>query len=152
MKGTRDWGDMNYDVFTPAGGAGIHTSAMSDESFEILCSRPGAVRWTMALTGEITDISDSIYEVRGLTAEQAKVQAADEIHPPASLQTSLEYFEGFSRALVEGRVPEPFHADLEYFHVDGSTVLCEVMALPVLDDGGQVVELIGVSAPKRSAS
>lgn len=140
---------MKYDVFPPRGVPRIHTSAMSDEAFDVLCSRPGAVRWTMALTGEITEISDSIYEVRGLTAEQAKVQAADEIHPPASLQRSLEYFEKFSRALLEGCVPEPFHADLEYFHVDGSTVLCEVMALPVVDDAGRVIQLIGVSVPKR---
>lgn len=122
---------------------------MSEESFDALCSRPDAVLWTMAVTGEITDISDSIFGVRGLTPEEAKVQAADQIHPPASLQTSLDYFERFSRALVERRVPEPFHADLEYFHADGWTVLCEVMVRPVLNDDGDIVELAGVSVPKR---
>jgi len=124
---------------------------MTQETFEALCARPGAVRWTMALSGEITAISDSIFDVRGLTPEEAKLQPADRIHPPASLQVSLDYFEKFSRALLEGHAPEPFHADLEYFHVDGSLVPCEVMALPVLDDNGEVLELIGVSVPKRSA-
>lgn len=133
----------------PKGVPRIHTSAMSDEAFALLRSRPDAVRWTMALTGDITDISGSIYEVRGLTAEQAKEQSADQIHPPASLQVSLDYFEKFSRAMLEGRVPPPFHDDLEYYHVDGSTVLCEVMALPVLNDDGEVVELVGVSVPKK---
>jgi PAS domain S-box-containing protein len=135
--------------FAAEKGCDVHTSGMTNEAFEALAARPDAVRWTMALTGEITEISDSIFNVRGLTSEEAKVQAADQIHPPASLQTSLAYFERFSRALLEGRVPEPFHADLEYFHVDGSLVPCEVMALPVLDDNGQVRELIGVSVPKR---
>ena len=121
---------------------------MSDPTFQALSDRPDAVRWTMALTGEVTAISDSIVDVRGLTPDEAKAQTADQIHPPASLQVSLEYFERFSRAMLEGRVPEPFHADLEYFHADGSTVLCEVMAMPVLDDEGEVVELIGVSVPK----
>ena len=121
---------------------------MSEARFQSLSARPDAVVWKMALTGEIVDIGDAIYDVRGLTPEQAKAQTADRIHPPASLQISLDYFERFSRALLEGRVPEPFHADLEYFHADGSTVLCEVMAMPVLDDEGEVVELIGVSVPK----
>lgn len=125
---------------------------MTQEKFDSLCARPDAVRWTMALSGEITDISDSIMQVRGLTPEEAKMQPADRIHPPASLQASLDYFEKFSRALLEGRAPEPFHADLEYFHVDGSLVPCEVMALPVRDDNGEVLELIGVSVPKRSAA
>ena len=102
----------------------------------------------MALTGEITHISDSILDVRGLTPEQAQAQGADQIHPPASLQISLDYFERFSRAILEGQVPEPFHADLEYFHADGSLVPCEVMALPVLDESGGVIELMGVSVPK----
>lgn len=122
---------------------------MTDEAFEALAARPDAVRWTMALTGEITEISDSIFQVRGLTPQEAKAQAADQIHPPASLQTSLAYFERFSRALLEGRVPESFHADLEYIHANGSLVPCEVMALPVLSEGGEVLELIGVSVPKR---
>lgn len=125
------------------------TSAMTNETFDALASRPDAVRWTMALTGEITQISDSIFDVRGLTAEEAKVQAADQIHPAASLQISLDYFEKFSRTLLEGKIPDPFHAELEYFHADGSLVPCEVMALPVLNDVGEVVELIGVSVPKH---
>jgi len=130
-----------------------HTSAMADDprsDFQELTARPGAVTWTMALTGEITDISDSIYQVRGLTPEQARTQPADQIHPPASLRISLDYFEKFSRALLEGRVPEVFHADLEYFHADSSTVLCEVMAVPLLDGHGMVVALEGVSAPKAA--
>ena len=101
------------------------------------------------MTGEITFISESIIDVRGLTPDEAKVQAVDQIHPPASLRVSLDYFERFSRAMLEGRVPEAFHADLEYIHANGSTVLCEVMALPVLNDAGEVVELVGVSVPKK---
>lgn len=122
---------------------------MTNETFSALCQRPDAVRWTMALTGEITEISDSIYDVRGLTPQEAKTQSADQIHPPASLQVSLAYFEKFSRALMEGNVPAPFHADLDYLHVDGSLVPCEVMALPVVGERGEVVELIGVSVPRR---
>jgi hypothetical protein len=116
-------------------------------TFDELCEAPGAVRWTMAVSGDITFISESIVDVRGIMAEEARIQAPDQIHPPSSLRVSLDYFEKFSRALIEGRVPEAFHADLEYFHRDGTTVLCQVMAVPVLGEGGEVIELAGVSVP-----
>lgn len=110
-----------------------------------LCARPGAVVWRMALTGEILEISDTIEQVRGITAQEARAQGPDQIHPPSSLAVSLGYFERFSRDLIEGRVPGVFHADLEYYRRDGSTVWCEVMALPELGAQGEVVALRGVS-------
>lgn len=110
----------------------------------------------MALTGEILDITDTIETVRGITPDEARAQSADQIHPPSSLAVSLGYFERFSRDLIEGRVPGPFHADLEYYTRDGSTVWCEVFALPELDAAGQVAALRGVSValaePRREAA
>jgi PAS domain S-box-containing protein len=118
-----------------------------DDVYTALCDQPNAVIWRMALTGEILEVSDSIEAVRGITPEEARAQGPDEIHPPSSLAVSLGYFERFSRDLIEGRVPAPFHADLEYYTRDGSTVWCEVLALPELDDAGQVTALRGVSVP-----
>ena len=116
-----------------------------DARFTSLCSQPGAVIWRMALTGEILEISDTIEEIRGISAQEARTQGPDQIHPPSSLAVSLGYFERFSRELIEGRVPGAFHADLEYYRRDGSTVWCEVLALPEMDHEGQVVALRGVS-------
>ncbi len=124
------------------------TNQIDDPIFQALESTPNAVLWTMALTGDITYISPSIEQVRGLTPEQAISQTADQIHPPESFQISLSYFEKFGRALLAGEVPENFHADLGYYHVDGTIVVCEVMAVPVVNDSGAVVELRGVSVPK----
>lgn len=104
----------------------------------------------MALTGEITFISPEIESVRGITPEQAKAQTADQIHPPDSLRRSLAYFEQFSRDLLAGRSPSPFHEHLEYFRADGSTVWCEVMALPIADPNGTISELRGVSVERES--
>ena len=49
---------------------------MSDPTFEALSTRPDAVLWTIALSGAVTDISDSIVDVRGLAPDKAKVQTA----------------------------------------------------------------------------
>lgn len=122
-----------------------------DLEFDRLAAMPDAVSWVMALTGVITEISPSIEAVRGLTPQEAMAQGADEIHPPSSLKVSLAYFERFSVELLAGRIPEPFHADLEYLHKDGSSVWCEVYASPVVDDHGHVIELRGVSVPVNRA-
>lgn len=124
----------------------IEQAESEHPEFGRLAAVPDAVVWTMALTGAITDISPSIEAVRGLTVEEAKAQGGDQIHPPSSLKVSLGYFERFSVDMLAGKVPGPFHADLEYFRKDGSTVWCEVYAFPVVVDG-QVTELRGVSAP-----
>lgn len=104
----------------------------------------------MSLAGEITFISPEIEHVRGITPEQARAQTAEQIHPPDSLRRSLAYFEQFSRDLLEGRSPSAFHEHLEYFHADGSTVWCEVMAMPVTDANGDITELRGVSVERQS--
>lgn len=129
----------------------VHTRAVTspdaDTIYTGLCEQPNAVIWRMALTGEILEVSDSIAVVRGISPDEARTQGPNEIHPPSSLAVSLGYFERFSRDLIEGRVPGPFHADLEYFTRDGATVWCEVLALPELDPAGQVTSLRGVSVP-----
>lgn len=120
-------------------------------AYERLAAEPDAVTWTMALTGAITEISAAIEAVRGLTVAEAMAQSGEEIHPPSSLKVSLGYFERFSVDMLAGRVPEAFHADLEYYRKDGSTVWCEVYAFPVVVDG-RVTELRGVSVPVERAS
>ena len=112
-----------------------------------LCQRPLAVLWTMAPTGEITQISDSILEVRGLTPAEAMAQSADQILTTESMTVSLSYFEQFNKWLLAGETPEAFHAELDYFHKDGHIVKCEVMSVPIFGDDGSVIELRGVSSP-----
>ncbi len=99
------------------------------------------------MTGEVVDVSDTVEDVRGITADEARSQSVDQIHPPESLRASLAYFEKFSREVLAGRTPPPFHGDLGYLHADGSVVWCEVVAIPRLNDMGAVVALDGVSVP-----
>jgi PAS domain S-box-containing protein len=130
----------------------MHTFSMdfaeNDSSFDSLSSIPGAVLWTMSPAGEITYISETILQVRGITPEEALAQSPDQIHTQNSLRDSLAYFEQFSRDVIAGRVPEPFHGDLEYIHKDGSIVVCEVMAVPEFDSDGVLTQLRGVSVEK----
>jgi PAS domain-containing protein len=120
----------------------------SGMGFVELCSIPGAVLWSMSPTGAITEISDSILQVRGITPEEAMAQTPDQTLTQSSIRVSLAYFEQFSRDVLAGRVPEPFHGDFEYLHKDGSIVVCEVMAVPEFDSEGVLTQLRGVSVAK----
>ena len=118
-----------------------------EANFDALIAEPLAVRWEMSAAGAITSISDSVLRARGFTPEQAAGQAINEIHPPESMRESLAYFEAFSRAVLEGRRPEPFEGELDYWCADGSSARFAVVALPIIADSGEVIGLRGVSAP-----
>jgi PAS domain S-box-containing protein len=123
------------------------TESGSNAAFEELAKNPLAVLWTMSLSGEIAEVSDSIFAVRGLTPEEAKAQSPDQIHPPESIQRSLAYFEYFSRTLLAGEIPEAFSATLDYIHKDGSVVPCQVIAEVMVSAEGLPTGLRGVSVP-----
>lgn len=124
-------------------------NSAEDALYDELCSIPRAVRWTMNSMGEITYVSPSVEQLRGITPELAKTQQIHEIHPPESMRASLAYFEQFSIDVLERRQPQAFHGRLDYYCADGSTVSCDVIAIPVVDQDGHVLELRGVSAPVK---
>lgn len=128
----------------------LHTSPVTtpESLFDDLCAEPNAVKWTMSAAGAIDYISSEVEGVRGISPEAAMAQSGDQIHPAESLAVSLAYFEGFARDLIEGRVPATFHDHLEYNCADGSTVWCEVVAMPIMNTDGSLQELRGVSAPR----
>lgn len=125
-------------------------SIETDPEFIRLSRSPDAVHWTMALSGAITYVSDSVRDVRGFSPEEAMAQSGDEILTPQSLATSLGYFEELTLVLQSGEAPEPFRGRFEYRCADGSTVWCEVVAGLVVLPSGDLSELRGVSVPVPS--
>lgn len=118
---------------------------LSEERHRLLAENAMDVIWTMAADGRITYVSPSVESLRGLTPAEAMGQPIEAIHPPASAALSLEYFTQLQADLQAGRPPRSFRGELEYFCKDGSTLWMDVIALPLLDDQGQFVELLGVS-------
>ena len=99
----------------------------------------------MAPDGRVTHVSPAIMQVRGYTPEEAMAHTIDETLTPESAARSTAYFIGMLEAIAQGRRPDPFRGDFEYKCKDGSTYWTEVMAFPVLDTQGQLVELVGVT-------
>jgi len=121
-------------------------TSVSDE-YARQAARPNAVLWSMAPSGQIVEISPSIEVVRGYTVDEALAHGPAEMLTPASLHTSLQYFETMSVEILAGRTVPPFQGQMEYLCKDGSTVVCDVYAEPIFDADGQMTELRGVSSP-----
>jgi diguanylate cyclase (GGDEF)-like protein/PAS domain S-box-containing protein len=137
--------DAQQDLLGPLGAASDAEMALAEQRHRILAENTRDVVWAMGLDGSITYVSPAIEYVRGLTPQEAMSQPLAQIHPPASAARSAAYFTAFAVAVAAGRVPEPFHGELEYYRADGSTVWCEVQCFPVVGPDGRVAELLGVS-------
>ncbi len=118
---------------------------ISEERHRVLTDSARDVVWTMSPDGRITYISPAIEKVRGFTPAEAMAQRMDEIMPPESMARSVGYFTQMLATIQAGGVPPPFRGDMEYKCKDGTTFWTEVLAYPVLDAKGGLVELLGVT-------
>lgn len=118
---------------------------VSEGRYRLLLDSARDVVWTIAPDGRVTYVSPAILALRGFTPEEAMAHTLDETLTPDSAARSSAYFMEMLTAVREGRKPAPFRGDFEYKCNDGSTVWTEVLAFPVLDEAGQLVELLGIS-------
>ena len=116
-----------------------------DERSEVpLGELPTDVLWRMALEGTIEFVSSEVYEVRGITAEEAKAQMLEQILTPESATNSAAYLQALAEAASKGEELVPFSGFLTYLRADGSTYECEVEAVPQVGEDG-TVKLLGIS-------
>jgi PAS domain S-box-containing protein len=105
---------------------------------------PTDVMWRMALDGTIEFVSSEVYEVRGISAEEAKAQMLEQILTPESAKNSAAYMQALAEAASKGEELIPFTGFLTYLRADGSTYECEVQAVPQAGEDG-TVKLLGIS-------
>ena len=105
---------------------------------------PTDVLWRMALDGTIEFVSSEVYEVRGISAEEAKAQMLEQILTPESATNSAAYLQALAEAASKGEELVPFSGFLTYLRADGSTYECEVEAVPQVGEDG-TVKLLGIS-------
>ncbi len=117
----------------------------SEQRYRLLSEHASDVIWTMTPDGRITSLSASVEKARGFTVEEAMNQPLEEILAPASQGEVVRYFEALHRAMAEGRQPEPYRGEQQYLRKDGSIFWADVIACPITDAEGRVVEILGVS-------
>jgi PAS domain S-box-containing protein len=116
----------------------------NDRSAVPLGELPTDVMWRMALDGTIEFVSSEVYEVRGISAEEAKAQMLEQILTPESAINSAAYMQALAEAASKGEDLMPFTGFLTYLRADGSTYECEVQAVPQVGEDG-TVKLLGIS-------
>ena len=103
------------------------------------------VIWTIAPNGSITYVSPAIQTLRGIDQKTARNQRLDEIHPPESAQKNIDYFTYMLGEISQGRKPDPFMGEMDYYHANGSIITTEVYAVPLFDQDGKFMFLAGLS-------
>lgn len=120
----------------------LHTS---ERRHRLLAESANDVIWTMTPAGRITFVSNSVERMRGLSPEEAMRQPLQEILTPSSQALVLDYLRRLQADIAAGKPPQGFRGDVEYYCRDGSVLWTEVRVMPLLDDGGRVLELLGVT-------
>ncbi len=118
---------------------------ISEKRHRLMANLANDVIWTMSPQGVVTYVSPSVEAVRGFTPAEAMQQSIEETLTPASQALSLGYFTQLHADIQAGHVPQNFKGELEYLCKNGSTLWTEVMASPILDAQGLVIEVLGVS-------
>ena len=116
-----------------------------EQRHRLLADYANDVIWTMGLDGSITYTSPAVFKLRGLTPEEAMQQTIDQILTPDSQAVSTQYVIDVLQAAQRGETPKNFHGELEYYRKDGSTFWTEVLAFPLADAQGALIEILGVT-------
>jgi PAS domain S-box-containing protein len=118
---------------------------VSEERYRVLAENARDVIWTTSAAGELTYVSPSVEQVRGLDPAEALRQSLEEILAPESRAIVAAYLDRVRHALASGATPDIFRGELEYRHKDGSTLWTEVFAAPLLGADGSLREIVGVT-------
>lgn len=118
---------------------------ISEQRHRYLADNARDVVWVMKLDGTVSYVSPAVMTVRGLTQAEAMAQTLDQILTPDSQIVVMDYFRRLHESVQNGTPPEKFRGENEYWRKDGSTFWSEVMAYPILDDAGNIVEILGVT-------
>ena len=119
--------------------------SLAEQRHRLLAEYASDVIWTMSLTGEVTYVSPAVFKLRGITPEEAMQQSLEEALTPPSQALSIQYFTDVLTAAQKGEVPKNFKGEMEYIRKDGSTFWTEVLAFPLLNEQGTLLEVLGVT-------
>jgi len=121
--------------------------AASEQRYRLIAENASDVIWTTDLNLNYTYVSPSVERVRGTSAEEMIGRPVSDF---LSDVCSEQVGEAFARELL--RIDEPgclircgVTMELEVKHKDGSLLICEARATPLIDSSGEVVGVLGVT-------
>ena len=123
----------------------------SEERFRLVADHALDNIWTMDLNHRLRYISPSIQTLVGYTVEEYLALTPEQQLMPGSLAVALDYFVGLDERLAAGQpVAEyVFRNEIELRAKDGTGIWTEIIANPLVDEAGRMVELAGVTRDIR---
>lgn len=118
----------------------------SESNYRLLAQNSSDVIWTLDNDYRFTYISPSIFQLRGLTSEEAMRETIQDTMPSHSQEVVY-------KTIVEGKENEkvknysPVQIEIEQYHKDGHLIWVEISLRAMLNDQG---EKIGYVASSRN--
>lgn len=116
----------------------------SESKYRLLTQNSSDVIWTLDNDYHFTYISPSVYQLRGMTPEEAMRETIQDTMPPHSLKVVYE-------AMAEGKKNEqmkiyhPVQIEIEQYHKDGHLVWVEISLRAMINDKGEKIGYVGAS-------
>jgi PAS domain S-box-containing protein len=122
------------------------TKEISEERYRMLAENIADVIWVWDLSfGKFSYISPSVYQLRGLTVEEAMMESIDSSLEPESAKKVLEKIANEIKSLKNYNEEKKYYYDeLQQYKKDGSLIWIETVTHLVFKSNGQM-EIIGVS-------
>ena len=118
---------------------------LSEQRHRVLLENAREVLWAMNIDGTFGYVSRAVFDLGGYSAQEALQLHMDRFLAPESLATAHDYLGRVRQAINDHQEPPSFKSELLQRRKDGSLVWTEVLAYPITDTRGRLVEILGVS-------
>lgn len=120
--------------------------SQSERNYRLLAQNSSDVIWTLDNDYRFTYISPSIYQLRGLTSEEAMRESIQDTMPPHSQKVVYETIVK-GKELERMKIYRTVQIEIEQYHKDGHLIWVEISLRAMTDDQG---EKIGYVASSRN--
>ncbi len=119
----------------------------SESRYRLISENTGDVIWILDLaTGKFNYVSPSVYNLRGYTSEEVLKQSQNDVMTSESFKYISENLPIRIQAFLSGDESERVSTTLvDQIHKDGTIIPTEVVTTLLVNEEGQVTEVLGVS-------
>ncbi len=117
----------------------------SEARYRLLAENSTDVIWTLDNDYRFTYISPSIFQLRGLTPEEAMRESIWDTMPPHSLEIIQQAIRQRAAAEAAGRFDTIHRLEIEQYHRNGDLIWVEIVTQSLLDEQGRRIGYLGVS-------
>lgn len=118
---------------------------LSEERHRLLIENASDIIWTMKPDGSFGHFGRSVMGTLGYSVAEASEMRFDQFLQPESIPVASDYLSRMHQDIESGRIPSNFRGELLQRRKDGSPLWTEVLAYPIIDTHGHLVEILGVT-------